>query len=344
MLTVITSVAILGIIGALFGALLAFASKKFAVFVDPRVDSINSILPGANCGACGAAGCFSFAESVVGGKLAANACVPGKTEVSNKIGEILGLAVEESAEMRAVVRCKGGKKEAKQRFEYFGIEDCTAAELLSGGNKACVYGCLGLDSCVRVCPFNAMYMNGNALPVIVPDLCTGCGLCVKACPRNIIELIPKAQKIYVACVNPEKGKTVKDACEVGCIGCTLCANPKTTPSGDIVMDGNLPKIRFTNNKNLVAGAYRCAPDSFVIETAYPPVQYDSEKCNGCPGQPKPLCTKLCPVKNCLTFDAENKKAVFNKDLCVGCDLCIAECPVKAFEPAEIKEGIEYVVK
>jgi electron transport complex protein RnfB len=344
MITVVASVAILGIAGIIFGALLAFSAKKFAVEVDSRIEGVNAILPGANCGACGAAGCFSFAESVVTGKLDPTACVPGKSEVAQKIGEILGLAVKDTVEMRAVVHCKGGLKEAKQRFEYFGIEDCTAAELLSGGNKACIYGCLGLDSCVRVCPFNAMIMNNNALPEIFPDLCTGCGLCVKACPRNIIELIPKAQKVYIACINPEKGKAVKEVCEVGCTGCTLCANPKTTPSGDIVMDGNLPKIRYTDNKNLIAGAYRCAPNSFVVEITFPPVNYERNVCNGCPDQPKALCTRICPVKNCITFEAQAKKAVFNKDLCVGCELCIAECPVGAFEPALKTEGIEYVLK
>ena len=344
MITVISSVVILGVIGIVFGAILAFASRVFAVEVDPRIEKVEEILPGANCGACGATSCFAFAEAVVQGKLAANSCVPGGAEGAGKIGEILGCEVEESREMRAAVRCKGGLKESQQKFTYLGVKDCWAATLLSGGNKACEYGCLGLGSCVEACPFNAVAMNKNGLPEVYPELCTGCGLCVEACPRGIIELIPKEQKIYLACMNPGKGKTVTAVCDVGCNGCTLCANPKTTPSGDIKMEGDIPVINFQNNKNLIAGAYRCAKNSYVVEVSFASVEYDIKKCNGCPDQPKPLCVKVCPVKNCLTFDEDTKKAQLSKEMCIGCELCVSECPVGAFKPVEEKEGIEHVIE
>jgi len=343
MTTVIASVVILGIIGTVFGAVLAFASRIFAVKVDPRVEEVEEILPGANCGACGAASCFAYAGAVVEGKLPPNACVPGGADVAQKIGEILGCEVEETVEMRAVVRCKGGIKESRQKFTYIGVEDCWAATLLSGGNKACEYGCLGLGSCVRACPFNAIFMNENGLPEVYTELCTGCGLCVKECPRGIIELIPKEQKIYLACMNPEKGKAVTKVCDVGCIGCELCANPKTTPSGDITMKEFLPVIHFKNNKNLIAGAHRCSKNSFVVEVTFPPVKYDIEKCDGCADLKKPLCIKICPVKKCLTFDKDIRKVHINKENCIGCELCVNECPVGAFEVTEKNEGIKHVI-
>jgi|LSQX01.1.fsa_nt_gb RnfABCDGE-type electron transport complex B subunit len=331
MITVVSSVMILGVIGIFFGACLAYASKIFYVQLDPRVEKIADTLPGANCGACGAAGCFSYAEGVVAGTFPPNACTPGGKDVAAIIGEIMGCAVEEVTPMLAVVHCKGGRKEARQKFEYMGVQDCKAAMLLAGGNKACEYGCLGFGSCVAVCPFQAIEMGDNGLPVVYPELCTGCGLCVKACPRHIISLIPQTQKIYLACANPEKGKAVKGVCEVGCISCGICANKNNNPSGDIVMEGGLPRIDYHDNLRILPGATRCPSDSFVIEVDYPPVTYDADKCDGCEGKPKPLCVKICPSKGCLTFDTEQKKAVYDSDKCVGCELCISECPVVAFK-------------
>lgn len=343
MVTVIASVVVLGIIGLTFGTVLAFSSRIFAVEVDPRLEEIEDILPGVNCGGCSAAGCHAYAEAVVQSKLSITACAPGGPDVSNKIGSILGQETGEVEEMKAVVLCKGGLKEAKKKFLYDGLPDCNAAHLLSGGGKLCAYGCLGHGDCVKACTFNAMYMDVNELPVVVEELCTGCTLCVSACPRDIMAMIPKKQKIFIGCVNPEKGKAVKDVCDVGCTGCTLCANPKTTPSGDYVMEGDLPVINFQDNKNLIAGAFRCASESIVHEISFPVIQYDMEKCNGCEDKPKPLCVKICPVKNCLTFDKENQKALLNKDLCIGCDLCVSECPVNAFTPfverSEVKNEI-----
>jgi Na+-translocating ferredoxin:NAD+ oxidoreductase RNF subunit RnfB len=174
-------------------------------------------------------------------------------------------------------------------------------------------------------------MGDNGLPIVYPELCTGCGLCVKACPRGVISLIPQTQKIYSGCVNPGKGKAVKEVCEVGCIACGICANKNNNPSGDIVMEGGLPKITYQDNLRILPGATRCPSNSFVIDVLYPPVTYNQEKCNGCEGKPKPLCVKICPAKGCLTFDTEQKKAVYDSSLCVGCELCISECPAVAFK-------------
>lgn len=331
LITVVSSVVVLGLFGFVFGAILAYAAQIFAVEVDPRVEGIVGCLPGANCGSCGSAGCFSFAEGVVAGTQKPSGCLPGGKDVATRIGEIMGCAVEELTPMRAVANCKGGHQEARQKFEYMGVEDCRAALLLSGGNKACEYGCLGFGSCVKACQFQAITMGENGLPIVYPELCTGCGLCVKACPRNVMSLIPKTQKIYLGCVNPEKGKAVKEVCDVGCIACGICANKNNNPSGDIVMEGGLPQVSYQDDLRIIPGATRCPSHSFVIGVTYPPVEYKSEKCNGCEGKPKPLCVKICPAKNCLTFDSEQKKAVYDSSLCVGCELCISECPTVAFK-------------
>jgi len=330
MSTIVLSVVVLGGLGAMFGAFLAYASVIFAVKVDPRVEEIIEILPGANCGGCGSASCVSFAEAVVAGAIAPTACSPGGKDVAADIGKILGCEIGEMIPMVAVVHCKGGLREARQKFEYMGVKDCQAALLLSGGHKACAYGCLGFGNCVTACQFHAVKMDDDDLPVINPELCTGCGLCVKACPHHIISIIRKDQKIYVGCSNPEKGKTVKGVCEVGCLGCGVCANKKNNPSGDIVMEGGLPRITYESNLRILPGATRCPSNAYVIDVTFPAVEYNEALCEGCE-DPKPPCVKICPAKGCLAYDVERKKAVYDSSACVGCKLCLTECPKKAFK-------------
>ena len=269
-LMLLSSMMGVGALGVLFGGGLAYASKKFAVEVDPRVEAVLEVLPGANCGACGFPGCNAFAEAVVAGKVEASGCIPGGDEVTQQIAAILGQEVGETKEGSiAVVRCKGGREEAVERFRYQGLEDCNAAILIAEGSKGCVYGCLGLGSCVRACPFNAMVMQDNGLPEVLEDICTGCGICVQTCPRDIMELIPVSQKIYLACKSQDRGKSVKSVCKVGCTGCTLCANPKTTPSGAIEMRDFLPEIINPNADDLQMAMEKCPTNSFVKRESVP---------------------------------------------------------------------------
>ena len=327
---ILAPVLILGFSGIIFGAILAYASKIFAVKVDPRIDEIFEILPSINCGGCGAPGCLGYAESVVKGEFDINLCSPGGEETTQKIADILGTEAKEFVKMKAVVQCKGGKDKAKQLFDYNGIEDCTAAELIAGGGKACGYGCLGFGSCVKVCPCDAMFMESDDLPVVIEDLCTGCGLCVKECPRDIMKLIPVSQKIYLGCVSEDKGKAVKEVCSVGCTGCTLCANPKTTPSGDIVMEGNLPVINFTKNINLATAVHKCPTNSFVSGVKFKPLDIN-EECDKCADKPAPLCEKICPVKKCITLNEEKNIYRINRETCIGCEFCKPVCPKNAIE-------------
>jgi len=262
---ILMSIIGLGTLGLFFGLFLAYASKKFHVEVDPKIEQIQEILPGANCGGCGYPGCNGYAEAVVKGVAEIDLCAPGGSQVIDDIAKILGLENSGTKVPEiAAVQCKGGKKEAKSRFQYLGIMDCTAAQLIGGGNKACTYGCLGLGNCVRVCLFDAIKMNENGLPVVDDAKCTGCGACVKACPRDIITLIPVTQQIYLGCVSHDKAKKVKAVCSVGCTGCSLCSRPKVTPSGAIEMDNNLPIIKDITADDLINAVNKCPAKSFVV--------------------------------------------------------------------------------
>ncbi len=266
-LVIISSIIGLGGLGLLFGAGLAFASKRFAVEVDPKVEEIIATLPGANCGACGYPGCSGYADAIVksGAQIKMDLCNPGGSEVSSRIASIMGKEPADVKEkMVVVVQCQGDDEKAPKRFQYQGVHDCVAAQIIMGGDKACAYGCLGLGTCVRACPFDALIMGKKGLPIVLEDKCTACGLCVTACPRGIMRLISVSQKIYIGCVSQDKGKEVKSVCSVGCIGCTLCAKEKVTPSGSITMKGNLPEIVNPKAEDLVNAVEKCPTSSFVV--------------------------------------------------------------------------------
>jgi RnfABCDGE-type electron transport complex B subunit len=238
----IAALIVMGFLGLTFGIGLAYASKVFHVEVDPRVEQVDEALPGANCGACGQPGCSGYAQAVVEGKAPLTACSPGGPDVAAEIAGILGMDAGEFVPMTAIVKCAGGRNESPARADYHGPATCSSAELVVGGDKSCVYGCLGYGDCVKVCKFDAIAVSDNGLPVVFEDVCTACGACVDACPRGVIEIVPESQPVYVACVNREKGKMVKEGCSVGCTACAMCSKPKTTPSGVVKMDRNLPVI------------------------------------------------------------------------------------------------------
>ena len=212
----------LGLIAAAFGYGLAYASKKFAVELHPKVDAVLKVLPGANCGACGMAGCAAFAEAVVAGKVPVDGCIPGQKKVARKIGEILGKKVEEKEGKKAQLYCYGNKENCPDKFTYKGIKTCEGAMLVGGGQKSCSYGCLGFGDCVKVCPFDAMRMGKDGLPKINHEKCTGCGKCVKTCPKGILHLAPEKSKVHVRCSSKDPAKDVMKVCKVGCIACKQC--------------------------------------------------------------------------------------------------------------------------
>lgn len=231
-------------VGLFFGFVLALADKKYRLEVNPLIEAVEDVLPKGQCGACGFAGCKSYAEAVVTNpEVPPNLCVPGKEAVAQKVAELTGKQAAPVEPRVATVLCAGGKEQAQRRYDYRGVPDCNAANLLFGGPKSCAYGCLGFGTCVRACPFGALSMGPNGLPVVNTAKCTGCGKCVAACPKHVMALLPLTAHVRVNCRSHAKGAVVRQSCTVGCLGCTLCM--RQCPHGAIVMDNNLPVVDHT---------------------------------------------------------------------------------------------------
>lgn len=218
---ILIAILVLGVLGLVFGLGLGIASKKLAVEVNPKLDEVQQLLPGSNCGACGNPGCFGFAESLMSGKSSADACRVCSDEIKEKISHVLGSTLEKQVKKRAVLYCQGGSK-VKDKYLYSGVNDCVAANLVLGGQKECVYACLGFGSCVGVCPFGAISMSEEKLPLIDKDKCRACSKCVLVCPKKLFSLISVTYPVYLACSSHDLGKDVKSVCAVGCIACKLC--------------------------------------------------------------------------------------------------------------------------
>ena len=255
MLNVLYAVVVLGVLGVVFGLVLAIASKIFEVKKDPREEAILGHLAGANCGGCGYPGCAGCAAAIVAGDASVNACAPAGPENAAAIAAIMGVEAVQGERMVAYVRCNGGTNAAK-RFEYKGIMDCTAATKVAAGPLECAFGCLGFGSCVAACQFDAMHIGPNGAAVVDVDKCTNCMACAKACPRGLITSVPAKAKAKVACANQDKGIAAKAVCEASCIGCGLCVK-------------------------------ECKFDAIHVENNVAVIDYD--KCKGCK-----LCTKVCP--------------------------------------------------
>lgn len=218
---ILIPILILGALGLLFGMGLAIASRRLAVRVDPRLERIYGLLPGSNCGACAGAGCFGFAEGVLRGTIDVGACRLSGDKTKEEIAGLLGKTIEKKVKRTAALHCYGGTK-VQDRFLYQGIEECVAAHAVLEGQKACVFGCLGFGDCAKVCPFGAISMSKDALPVVDKDKCKACNKCVLACPKKLFSLIPVTHNVYVACGSHNAGKDTREICPVGCISCGLC--------------------------------------------------------------------------------------------------------------------------
>lgn len=235
----------MSIMGLLFGLALAYASRIFKVDIDPNVNRILHALPGANCGACGMAGCANLAEGIVKGTAKITACAPGGQEVYNRIAEILGVDVQLKVKRLARVRCNGGKR-ALDKYKYHGVKTCAAANLLMGGQTACRFACLGFGDCVEACPFDAIHLNENSIPVVDATKCTACGRCVQECPKNIIILENIENKVYVKCLSQDKALVVKSVCPVGCIACRIC---EKLSNGVFIVENNLSRPDYSKAKD-----------------------------------------------------------------------------------------------
>jgi len=195
---------VLGGLGVVIGVVLALASKIFYVYVDPKIEAVEDALPGANCGGCGLPGCSSNAVAIVTGKSSASSCVAGGPDVAAEIAALMGVTITLKEPEIAAPGCSYGYQDADVKYLYQGIHDCRAAALLDGGSKICTIGCLGLGTCVNACPFGALSMGPDNLPVVDTELCTGCGTCERVCPKHIITLTSTSDRII--------GEYVTDEC------------------------------------------------------------------------------------------------------------------------------------
>ena len=266
---VIAAIVVLGVLGAVFGFVLAVASKVFEVKKDPREEEILSHLAGANCGGCGYPGCSGCAAAILAGEAPVNACAPAGPENHAAIAAIMGAAAPTGERKVAFVRCNGGTNAVK-RYEYIGVKDCISATKVAAGPLECQFGCLGFGSCVSACQFGAMSIGPTGAAVVDKDKCTACQACIKACPRHLITLVPASEKkVHVACANLDKGKAAMSVCSQSCIGCGLCEK-------------------------------ECRKDAIHVVNGVAVVDYD--KCIGCK-----MCTKVCPRDAILPIATAEEK-------------------------------------
>ena len=243
--TILLTIISLSLLALISAVILYFVAQKFKIFEDPRIDEIQAMLPAANCGGCGFAGCRNFAEALVKADTFEGLyCPVGGGTIMGLTAKMLGKEAQVVDPVVAVLLCNGTPEYRPRTSIYDGASDCRISNSLYIGETDCSYGCMGYGDCVRACAFDAMYMDStSALPVIIDDKCVACGACVKACPRNLIELRKKAKKdrkIYVACSNCDKGGPARKACKVACINCNKCF--KACEFDAITIENNLAYI------------------------------------------------------------------------------------------------------
>ncbi len=235
-------VAILGGVGLTFGALIALAHRRFQVWEDPRIEEVTGMLPGANCGACGFAGCRAFAEAVIGGETPPATCtVMGQDERAD-VAQFLGVDAGQVDKVVARLLCAGGSDVAHRKADYYGVSSCAAALAVGGGGKACAWGCIGLADCVVSCDFDAITMSPTDLPVVDPEKCTACGDCVEACPLDLFTLMPVDHHLIVQCRNLLNGEAATAVCSVACNACARCV--ADAAAGLIEMKNGLAVIDY----------------------------------------------------------------------------------------------------
>lgn len=238
--TVLYAVLLMGVLGLVLGGVIAVFVRFFHVKSDPRIDLALELLPGANCGGCGKAGCADFAKALALGKAVPADCPVSSSEQISAISMALGIDAGEVVRKQAVVCCRSDIGEVR-KMNYNGVQDCVAANMVAGGPDACRYGCLGLGTCARKCPFGAIEIIGQ-VAVVHRELCVGCGKCAEVCPRGVIKMVPADFEYHVYCNSPEKGAVKRAICQAGCIGCRKCERI----FGDkFKMNGFLSQVDYT---------------------------------------------------------------------------------------------------
>lgn len=244
--TILLSSMILAAIGVLAAVILYFVSQKFKVYEDPKIDEIAALLPGANCGGCGFAGCRNFAETIVKNEgLNDLSCPPGGSAVNSAIAKMFGGGTQELTPKIMIVRCNGSCTNAPAKVKYDSISSCAYFNMVNAGENGCAFGCLGCGDCVKACKFNSIHIDNVTMLPVIDSSCVSCGACKKACPRGIIDIVPKHEQgtVYVACMNKDKGAEAKKNCTVACIGCKKCE--KICEYSAILVENNLSVINGT---------------------------------------------------------------------------------------------------
>jgi len=259
---ILLSVAILGGVGLTFAALIAVTHRKFKVWEDPRIDAVADMLPGANCGACGQAGCRAFAEGVVAGSLQPAGCTVMGADDIVSLASFLGVEAGEANKRVARLLCAGGSDVAVQQADYLGLGTCKAAAAVAGGGKGCRWGCLGLADCEVSCDFDAIHMDANGLPVVDPAKCTACGDCVEACPKDLFVLMPIEQKLIVQCKSWLEGEEIEALCRVACNACGRCA--ADAAPGLIEMKNGLAVVDYSKNDLADPAAIARCPTGAIV--------------------------------------------------------------------------------
>lgn len=260
-MSIVYSVIALAGLGLLFGILITFASEKFEVKKDERVEKLLEVLPNGNCGGCGFAGCVAYATAVVAGEAPPDLCTVCSEEDIKKIGEILGVKIQHKEAVTARVMCCGNADNTTEKYLYDGVKNCVSAIRVSGGFKSCAFACLGFGNCVNACNFDAIHIAGGVAEVNT-EKCVGCGACVKACPKGLILLVPKTAKYVVKCSSKDKGIDTKNSCKAGCIGCKMCE--KNCPSDAIHVENNLAVIDYKKCTSCGVCAQKC-PRHIIVE-------------------------------------------------------------------------------
>ncbi len=239
MTDILVPVLIVAGIGLVCGVMLALASHFLGVKVDERAEKVRSELPGANCGACGYAGCDSYAAAVAAGEAEPSLCGPGGSAAATAIAEIMGTSVGDLRRKYAVVMCRGSGEFTADKFDYRGINSCAAASMLAAGPAACRYGCIGLGDCAAVCEYGAITVN-NGVAAVDPALCGACGKCAAVCPKHIIRVTDADDRAVVRCMNSDKGAVTRKDCATGCIGCMKCV--KACEYGAVTVENFVAKV------------------------------------------------------------------------------------------------------
>lgn len=262
MADILTATLFMAMLGGLLSVGLATASRRFHVEEDPRIDVVESMLPGANCGACGQAGCRAFAEAVVLGKTTPSACTVSPPEGIKAVAGYLGTDAGTAVKRVARLACAGGTNVAWNRAVYGSEQTCRGAALIAGGGKGCSWGCLGLGDCATVCDFGAIHMNQHGLPVVDEARCTACGDCVDVCPKDLFSIHPVSHHLWVACKSLAEGDAALAECAVACNACGRCA--ADSPNGSVTMQNNLPVVDYSRGRDLSSQIIQRCPTGAIV--------------------------------------------------------------------------------